>query len=224
MQSRGFEISKQLFLHEIKTDLKRPAILAAGILQVLCTVYLCYIANITNPNVNPRTFNSLIWICLIFCTLQIMSKSFTGYSKGRWIFMNQLGSPNQIIIAKLIYNVILMLILTFLNFFLFSIFLGLPIMNLTLYATFLFFGGIGISCIFTMMAAIGSKTPSASFIIPVMSLPVLIPFINISIGGSLKCINAVIVPSTYQNLYALIGLDVLIVVLCMLLFSPLWRD
>lgn len=206
---------------EFLGDLKKPTVPIAAALQVFSLSLLCYLAN---PNIHSSTWNSLIWLTVIFCTMQAVSKSFISINKNRWIYLNQLSSPAAIILSKTIYSWVIMIVLCILDLLVFSFFSGNPIVHLSHYLGFVLLVSGGMGTVFTMISAIASKTSQAAYLVPVLSLPVILPLILIGVQGSVKCLNPVLLPSVQTDLLLLLALNFLILVLAGILFNPLWRD
>lgn len=206
---------------ESQLDLKKPAVLGAAILQMATMTLLAFLSQ---PHINAKIWNSLYWIILLFCTLQAISKNFLGVNRARWIYYNQLASPQTILWSKMIYGWMSMVLLTFANLLLFGFFMGFPIQHPATYFLNLILVIAGIASIFTLIGAIASKANQAGFLAPVLSLPVVLPLILVGMQASNKTLNPVMVSSVYNDI-ALVGtLDFLIVVLAVALFQPLWKD
>ncbi len=190
-------------------------------LQVFTVGLLCFLSQ---PLITPRLWNSLFWISIVFCTLQAISKSFIHISPGRWIYLNQLSGPGPIILSKILYAWLLMCLLSGTNLVIFSFFMGFPVEHALLYMGFLLFASLGLGTVYTLSAAIASKTSNPGFLVPVLSLPVILPLILVGVQGSEKCFNPVLVSSTLTDLLLLGALDLLLIILATVLFLPLWRD
>lgn len=210
-----------LLAAEWSSDLRRPVVLSAAGLQVLSVAMLCYLGN---PNINPKVWNSLYWISLVFSTLQAVGKSFMQVNRGRWIYLNQLASPSAIILAKVLYGWGLMLLLGMANLLVFALLMDFPASHAAVYIGTLVLAGAGLGTVFTMISAIASKTPQPGFLAPVLSLPVILPMVLVGMQGSLKALNPVLVSSVYTDMMLLGALNFLMLVLAGLLFTPLWRD
>lgn len=206
---------------ESQLDLKKPAVFGAAILQMATMTLLAFLSQ---PHINAKIWNSLYWIILLFCTLQAISKNFLGVNRARWIYYNQLASPQTILWSKMIYGWMSMVMLTLANLLLFGFFMGFPIQHPATYFLNLILVIAGIASIFTLIGAIASKANQAGFLAPVLSLPVVLPLILVGMQASNKTLNPVLVSSVYNDI-ALVGtLDILIVVLAVALFQPLWKD
>jgi len=206
---------------ELNSDLKKPFVLAAAGLQMLTIAMLCYLGN---PNIQVKAWNSLFWVSLIFSTFQAVGKGFIGVSRGRWIYLNQLASPYQLVLSKIVYHWMLMLVFCLGNLLVFSGLMGYPIEHGWIYMAALLLTGMGIATIYTMISAIASKTPHPGVIAPVLSLPVILPLILVGMQASQKALNPVLVSSVSKDLLLLLALNFLVLVLSGILFTPLWRD
>ncbi|MBM3399325.1 MAG: ABC transporter permease [Bacteroidetes bacterium] len=210
-----------LVSHEVASDFRKPFFLSAAVLQLLTIGMFCYLGN---PNIQIKTWNSLFWISMIFSTFQAISRSFTGISRNRWIYLNQLASPFMIVISKITYNGMLMGVFSLLNLLVFSLLLGYPVQHGIVYMVSLFLTGLGISTIFTMISAIASKTHQPGVVAPVLSLPVILPMILVGMQASQKALQPLLVSSVYKDLLLLAALNFLVLMLSSILFIPLWRD
>lgn len=210
-----------VFLNEISGDLKKPAIPAAAGLQVFSLALLCYLGN---PLLSEKTWNSLFWLTVVFSTLQAVSKTFISISRARWIYLNQLASPAAMILAKILYAWLLMLILCILDLLVFSFFMSNPVKHTWEYLGFILLVSGGLGTVFTMISAIASKTTNPGFLVPVLSLPVILPLLLIGVQGSVKCLNPVLVSSVHQDLLLLLAINFLMFILATVLFNPLWRE
>jgi len=220
MQSIAKQTVKMLQA-ELAMDLKRPAVLAAAGLQVFSLGLLCYLSN---PFLSDKIWNSLFWITVIFSTLQAVSKSFISISKARWIYLNQLASSSAIILAKILYSWMLMIALCLLNLAVFVFFMQFPVVHSMAYIGFILLVSGGLGTVFTMISAIASKTTNPGFMVPVLSLPVILPLLLIGVQGSIKCMMPILAESVFNDLLLLGALNLLLLVLTGVLFNPLWRE
>ena len=206
---------------EFTLDLKKPTLLVSAILQLGITALLSMLAQ---PNMLASVWNSIFWITLILGSIQSVSKNFTLVARGRWIFWNQIASPSEMLWGKMIYGWVQMLILTGVNLLFFGWFLGVPVVHIGPYFSILLLVTCGISSIFTFVGAVAAKAGSASYMAPVLSLPIIFPLILVGIKASLKAFNPVLVSSVYRDIYLLGALDLLVLVLTGVLFQSLWKD
>lgn len=210
-----------MFQTEMAFDIRKPAVLAAAGLQVFALGLLCYLSD---PLMPDKTWNGFFWLTVVFSTLQAVSKGFISISRARWIYLNQLASPGAIILAKIGYSWVLMLLLVALDLGVFAFFLDLRVVHLTPYLFFTILVAGGLGTVFTMISAIASKATQPGFLVPVLSLPVILPLLLIGVQGSIKCMKPILADSTWNDVALLASLDILLFVLAATLFNPLWRD
>ena len=90
------------------------------LLYVISTIFVLYLS-INNPE--GEVWNGLFWIIQLFVCVNAVAKSFLQESRGRMLYFYTISGAKAFIIAKLIYNIILMLIMSLLSLGLFFILL-----------------------------------------------------------------------------------------------------
>lgn len=159
----------------------------AGILvQVLTSVFIIYLAI---PVMNEATQNSLFWIVVIFSSLNPLAKGFIGESSETAFYYKQLIPIQTTILSKLIYNFVLII------FIVCFIWLGFQLLlepfkgNSLAYFLTILLAGLGISSTFTLMSSLITKVKNAFLILPVISLPIIIPILLIGIKAAKKAVD-----------------------------------
>ena len=79
------------------------------LLYVVSTIFVCYLSF---KKVDPITWNALFWIIMLFASVNAIAKSFLQENKGRQLYYYSITSAKAVIISKIIYNVLLMLLLS----------------------------------------------------------------------------------------------------------------
>jgi heme exporter protein B len=206
---------------EIKYDLKNPGMLLSGFLQM---VILGYIAFIAHPTMGGKSWIVLLLFCSVIGTQLAVSKAFLNQDRGRWLYIYQLASAGTIIWGKLIYSWIISILMCVWALAVFVFLNDWPLEHTRVFTGLMLLVSIGLGTIFTFTSALSSKSAWGMVVFPVLSLPAAIPLILIGSRGTIKCLNPVLVPSVYNDIGFLIGVDLLIVALVISLFSSLWRD
>ena len=147
---------KSLIHKEFLLDWKEKNSLASILIYVTSTVFVCYLSFQTI--IETTTFNALLWIIILFTSVNTITKSFVQESENRLLYMYSLANPQEIIVGKLIYNSILLLLISLVTFSAYALFLGNPIVNLPGFLGALVLGSLGLSILLTLMAAIASKS------------------------------------------------------------------
>lgn len=210
-----------LIRFELKLDTKKPGVIAAAVLQLFITALL---SMLSQPKINASTWNTLFWITLILGSISAVSKNFTLISKGRWLYLNQLSTPLEMLWSKIIYGWMNMIFLTSVNMLMFAFFMGIPVEHIFPYTLLLILVTGGISSVFTFIGAVASKADGSGFLAPVLSLPIVLPFLLVGIKASIKAFNPILVSSFNTDALLVFSLDVLVLVLISVLFNSLWKD
>jgi len=169
------------------------------------------------------TWNSLFWVIQLFISINAVAKSFLQESKGRMLYFYSIASPMNFVLAKLLFNSLLMLIMSLLSLFLFTLFLGNPIEKVGPFVGLVLLGGWGLSLVFTFLAAIAAKAQQNAAIMAVLGFPIIIPQLLLLIRLSKAAFNPVLTIPT-ASVLLLVALDIMIILLAVILFPFLWKD
>jgi heme exporter protein B len=127
------------------------------------------------------------------------------------------------VLAKLVFNSLLMLLMSFLSIILFTLFLGNPIEKLPEFIGLVLLGGWSLSLVFTFLSAIAAKAQQNAAIMAILGFPLIIPQIMLlmQLSNSVFSDKAGIALST---LLLIVALDILVIMLAVILFPFLWKD
>lgn len=192
------------------------------IVYIASTVFVIYL---TMENPDAETWNTLFWITQLFICINAVAKSFLQESRGRMLYYYTLASPVQFMLAKLSYNVLLMLAMNLINLIIYTALMGDPTFSYGLFVLISLLGAMGLSLVFTMLAAIASKAMQQASLMAILGFPIILPQLLLLIRLSKTAFSEVFrsgVP--LQLILLLIGLDILIVLLSLILYPFLWKD
>lgn len=141
------------------------------------------------------------------------------------LYYYSLASPVQFILAKLIFNIFLLLIMTLISILFFFVFLGFPVVNPAIFMVISVLGGISLSLVFTLMSAIAAKAQHNASLIAILGFPVILPLLLLLMRLSKLAFAEVFKEgAVWQLTGIIIGLDALVVTLAIILFPFLWKD
>ena len=101
-----------LMLKEWKVEWRNRYALNGLLLYLISTIFICYMSfNVKVNQLNPLTWNALFWIIMLFAAVNAIAKSFMHEKPGHLLYYYTLFSPQTLIIARLLYNALLMLVL-----------------------------------------------------------------------------------------------------------------
>jgi heme exporter protein B len=211
-----------LFKKDLLLELRQQYTFYGILLYVACIVYVLFLS-LNEPD--AETWNALFWVNMLFISINAVAKSFLQESRGKMLYYYSITSAREFIIAKLLYNMVLMLVMSLLSLLTFSFFLGAPFLDGFKFMGITLLGGISLCLVFTLMAAIASRANQNAAIMVIMGFPVIIPQLMLLIRVSKSAFGEIFKDgAVFQMVLLLGGLDVLVIALCMILFPFLWKD
>ena len=217
-------------LKEVKTLVHKDLILEwrsknainSIFLYVISTVFVCYQAFKSVDN--TLMWNALFWIILLFASINAISRSFVQESQYRQLYYYSITGPKGIILSKIIYNTILMVFLSVIAYFTYSIIFKNPVGDPVLYFIAVLLGSISFSTVFTMVSGISSKTGNNSTIMAILAFPVIIPLLIVLIKLSNNALQGLDRGISMREIVLLLAINVITITVSLLLFPYLWRD
>jgi heme exporter protein B len=192
------------------------------LLYVASTIYVLFLSM---DNLTADVWNGLFWVIQLFICVNAVAKSFLQESRGRMLYFYSITSPVEFIVAKILYNVVLMICMSLLSLLLFVIFLNNPVNNMLRFIGIVVLGGAGLSIVFTLMSAIAAKAQQNAALIAILGFPVILPQLLLLMRLSKAAFAEVFREGAVMQLSLLIiGLDVLVIAMAVILFPYLWKD
>src|SRR5690606_7686648 len=124
---------------------------------------------------DTRTTSALFWLVVVFTTLQGITKGFIQMRPGHFLWWNQFAGPATFLGARLIASALLMLIYTLFSFLVFALMHNSEGLFSIHFIITLILTGTGISAAFTMSSAIATKTGQSGMLLPVLTMPLVLP-------------------------------------------------
>ncbi len=215
----------QLIRKDFKLEMRQKHALGGVLLYVLSTIFVAYLS--FREVIDPNTWNALFWIILLFTAFNATAKSFQYEKPGLALYWYTLVSPQGVILAKMVYNILLMVTLGLLSLFFFSLFIGAEILQQSHWPSLiaaLMLGSAGIGTALTLIAAIASKTNNAFGIMAILGMPVVIPLLLSVIRLSHNALIGISLWENWKNALFLLLINAIVIALAYILFPYLWRD
>jgi heme exporter protein B len=213
---------KHLIAKEILLEWRQKYALGGILLYVVSTVFVCFLS--FKKIADVPTWNALFWIIVLFASVNAVAKSFIQESRGRLLYYYTLASPQAIILSKIIYNALLVCILSLLTYVIYCLMIGNPVKNFYLFFFTMISGSIGLSSILTLVSAIASKANNSVTLMSVLSFPVILPLLIVLVRLSKNAIDGINWSVNYPYFIAVLSLNVIVIALAFLLFPYLWKD
>lgn len=216
-----FNQVKFLIHKEIVLEWRSKYALNGILLYVISTVFVCFLSF---KAIEPITWNALFWIIMLFASVNAITKSFVQESIGRQLYFYTLASPQAIIISKIIYNIMLMILLTLVALCFYMVVFKNPVGDLLFYLLAVLLGSISFATVFTMISAIASKARNSGALMAILSFPVIIPLLIVLLKFSKNAMDGLDRSVSLNEIGVLAAINGIVVTASLLLFPYLWRD
>lgn len=212
-----------LLKKDVLLELRQKHTFYGIILYIASTVFVIYLSIPDKPD--AVIWNSLFWVIQLFICVNAVAKSFLAETKGRMLYFYSIASPVEFIVSKMLYNILLMLIMSSISLLLFFLFLSNPLNNSLQFTGIVLLGGCSISLVFTLMSAIAAKAQQNAALIAIMGFPLILPQLMLLMKLSKAAFAEVFKDGAVLQLAGLIaGLDILVIAMALVLFPYLWKD
>ncbi|MGB1038677.1 MAG: heme exporter protein CcmB [Bacteroidia bacterium] len=221
MQTVLFKQIKQLFLKELKMELKNKYALWSLVLLLVVSVFIIYTIQ---KQATDKTWHSLFYVVLIFGVVQNIGRSFLMENKGSLLYYKFLVDSRAIIVSKILYqflvNAFFLVVLTALmNFW-----LPQTITHFWQYFVTALLFTLCNSAVFTFNSALALGAKNSSLVAMILSLPLLIPSLLVSLKAASRSLSPIGNQVFWQDWSVLGLLLVMQLVLSVVLFKYVWDE
>jgi heme exporter protein B len=190
------------------------------LLYVASTIFVLYLA-MGQPE--GAVWKGLFWMMQLFICVNAVAKSFLQEGKERLLYFYTIAGARDFILSKLLFNGLLMLVMSLLSLGLFLLMLGDPLAEAVPFLLTSVLGGISLSLVFTFLAAIAARAQQSAALMAILGFPLVIP--QLLLLNKISTIAFDVLQSGLTSMVLLLaGLDAMIVVLAIILFPFLWKD
>jgi heme exporter protein B len=212
-----------LLRKEALLEFRQKSTLGGVLVYVAGTIFisaLCFRGRLDKPS-----WNALFWIITLFTTVTISGRSFLRESGGQALFSYLHYSPRIFIISKIVYQMVFMLALSLITFLFYSFFIRNEVENMGLFLLLLVLSSTGLASSLSLMSAIASKAGGNFALMSILSFPVVVPIITVTIRLSRQAVDGIEWAGIGWNFVAMLAaLNVMSVALAWLLFPYLWKE
>ncbi|MGJ1195235.1 heme exporter protein CcmB [Sphingobacterium spiritivorum] len=216
-----FQQVKTLVYKDVLLEWRSKYAINGILLYVVSTVFVCYQAFTA---VDSIVWNALFWIIMLFASINAISRSFVQESTSRQLYYYSIVDAKAIILSKIIYNTLVMILLSAIAFSVYSIIFRNPLADPLFYFISVILGSISFASVFTMVSGISSKAGNNSTLMAILSFPVIIPLLLVLIRLSKNAMDGLERSESLDHIVVLLAINVITVTISLLLFPYLWRD
>lgn len=210
-----------LFKKDLLLETRQQYSFYGVLLYVISTIFVLFLA-MGRPEV--EVWNGLFWMIQLFVCINAVAKSFLQESRARMLYFYSIAGPRDYVLSKLLFNGLLMLVMSLLSLGLFQILMGNPLRNPVEFIGLAVLGGVSLSLVFTFLAAIAAKAQQQAALMAILGFPIIIPQLLLLMKISSIAFSSVIQAGLSQMVWLLCGLDIMVIVLSVILFPFLWKD
>jgi heme exporter protein B len=212
---------KEIIKKEVLIEFRRMHAFLGILLFSVILVYILYRAL---NNIERLQWDALLWIVVLFSGINAVAKSFTQESANTRIYYYTLFDPQEVIIAKVLYNFILLSILFLIALGGFSFFIKNSVHDFGLFFMGSFLGIWGLSTLFTFVSSVSSQTNNNSLLLSIMGLPMTIPILLLLIKVTAVSMTLIQDTSVDKDLLMLGAIDLMLTGCVFVLFGELWKE
>jgi heme exporter protein B len=216
---------KELLLYQFRSEFRKKSIFFSLVLFLVSLVFINYLAlGIQNRSLAPGIWSALFWMALLSTLVNAVAKSFIHDRPGATTYLYTLASPEQIILAKIIYGFLLCTGISLVGYFFFALWLNNPIQDYGLFLLTLVLASFGFSAALSLLSAIAAKTNNGSMVMAILSFPIIIGILLMAIKVTKNCIDGLDRSASSDELLLLAAINLMASAFSYLLFPYIWRS
>lgn len=191
------------------------------LLYVGATVFVVYMMS---GQPETKIWNALFWITQLFVAVNTVAKSFLQEHPNRFRYYFTITDPVTFLLAKIIYSIVLLLLMSLVSLGLFSLMLGFPLVQTGLFILITATGSISLAAVFSFLSAIAARAQQNAAVMAVLGFPIVAPLLMILSNLAMKALTPVYQPGWYQLAGVMLLLDAMVIILGVILFPFLWQE
>lgn len=172
----------------------------------------------------PKEWGLTFWVIFLFCSLMAVLKSFGKESESRYFYYYTLYHPLELFVAKVIYNLALLLCIFIVLWSVLGIMAGDHMIRKSWFLVTGLMASIGISFLLTLINSIAIKTQQSASLTAVMGLPLMIPMLINILRLTAYASGTTPDENPWNEMTLLASIITLVTGLSLWLFPYLWRS
>ena len=215
----------ELIRKEFILELRRKSVIAGLGLYLFSLIFICYLTfNLKQNTISPYTWSALFWLTILFSVVNSVAKSFIGEKKGIFIYLYTVASPQDIIVSKIVYNILLCWVITLAGYGLFSVFIFNPVQDQLIFFSVLFLTAVGFSTSLSLISGIAAKANNSNVLMAVLSFPVVISILLMAVRATKNALDGIDRAASTDELLNLVAINCIAGALGYILFPYIWRS
>jgi heme exporter protein B len=220
-----FVAAYHIFVKEIVSEFRTRYALNALLMFVVTTLSMI-LFSIGSESPSQEILSGTLWIVIFFSAMSGLSRTFVAEEeRGTSMTLRLLTGSNSVYVGKLLYNVILILVLSFLISIAYLIVIKeFDVKTFSIFWLTIVLGSIGLASASTILAAIIAKANTKGTLFPVLAFPVLLPLLLTAINATKLSTDGAFFAEAIQEFQVLISYIVVLITASIILFDFVWKD
>jgi heme exporter protein B len=216
---------KAVLLKDLRMEWRSRHAIGSVFLYVVSSIFVAYSG--FRQIVDVPVWNALFWIIVLFAAFNAASRSFQSEGEGRRIYLYTLARPEAVVLAKMLFNFLLLLVMVLTSFAVYAAMLGTSVLHAADAAallTALVLGALGLSAVLTLVSALAAQSDQNLGLMAILGLPVILPLLLLLMRFSKNAIDGIAWTANANYAWQLGALALLAAALSYILFPYLWRE
>lgn len=209
------------FRLEISLELTTRKLMMSSTIQSAAFVLLMF-QGIMDPV--SETWITFFWLIILFASISGLYRSFLSNTRSTQLYLYQLFTPFDYYILRVVTNFIYIVVLSVLCLILLWVFYGSIPVSIPGFMLLILAGSLGFAALFTFTGALASTSQSAGVLLPLLSIPLLIPLLMILFTATKQLVIGSEQDPITLELLLIFALDLLYLLPGLFLFPHLWAD
>jgi heme exporter protein B len=206
---------------EARIELRERYAISGILLYVLSSSFIVFSIWRQLP---AREWGLTFWVIFLFCSLMAVLKTFGKESEGRYFYYYTLYHPLELFAAKVIYNLVLLVFIFLVLWFILYFMAGSPIIRMKWFLGTGLMACTGLSFLLTLISSIAIKTQQNASLTAVMALPLMIPLLINILRLTSYASGTTPDENPWNEMMLLSSIISLVVGMSLWLFPYLWRS
>jgi heme exporter protein B len=210
-----------MFTKDLRSELRTKYALNAIIMFAVVTLAAVSFA-VGQFAIGNDVRAAFLWIVLFFSAMSGLGRVFIKEEDANTVHALRLAaSPGVVFVGKLAFNTVLLFLLAVIVVPLFTVLMGLQVMNPGLFVGVVLLGTAGLAGAATIIAAIIAKASAKGELFAVLAFPILLPLLITAIGGTRVALDG---GGGSGEIQFLLSYLVVMVTVSLMLFEFVWND
>lgn len=214
---------RAILYKEMRIEWKQKYAINGLLLYVLGIVVVVSLA-FEGKAKTPQAWNIMFWIVILFAAINTIAKSFIGERNSNLLYLYTLAHPMSVILAKMLYNSLLLMLIATLALLLSMLLGGIMPQNFGLFFGALLLGCAALATNLTLISAIAARAENKQTLLAVLSFPVIVPVLLSLIRITFKALDGFGWNEVQSSILLVGGITLVLAVVSTILFPVVWRE